>query len=172
MKKILITGGLGFIFSHVTEHFLEGGNDVMVIDNLSAGSHPELLPALKRMAIERGSKFTFVEGDVSYAPVVHTITNFNPEYIIHAAAISDVDYSIKHPAKTILSNNSGTMYVFEAARQLKNIKKLLYVSTDEVYGECDHQSKRMKLYSPKMRTHFPKLSDRYYAWRMTIATQS
>ena len=143
-KKIVITGGLGFIFSHVTEHFLKAGWDVMVIDNLSAGAHPELVPEFKKLG-----KLTFVEYDVSFQPVVPIITTFNPEYIIHAAAISDVDYSIKQPVKTVQANVNGTINIFEAARKLKNLKKLLYVSTDEVYGECDHPKTEDEIIFPK-----------------------
>lgn len=150
MKKIVITGGLGFIFSHVTEHFLKAGWDVMVIDNLSAGSHPELIKEFGLLTAEEGSgQFTFVEYDVSFQPVVPIITTFNPEYIIHAAAISDVDYSIKQPVKTLQANINGTINIFEAARQLKNLKKLLYVSTDEVYGECDHPKTEEEILFPK-----------------------
>lgn len=132
--KILITGGLGFIFSHVVEHFLARGAIVLVLDNSSAGSHPYLVA-------EWCAKYENVacfNTDVSFQSAIQQIINFDPEYIIHAAAISDVDYSIKHPVKTLASNNNATMNVFEAARQCKRLKKLLYVSTDEVYGECDH----------------------------------
>jgi dTDP-glucose 4,6-dehydratase len=149
MNKILITGGLGFIFSHVTEYFLEGGNDVMVMDNLSAGSHPELIPAFKSLAAKHQARFTFVETDVSYATTIPIITTFNPEYIIHAAAISDVDYSIKQPVKTIQANVNATINVFEASRQLRGLKKLLYVSTDEVYGECEHAKREEEIIFPK-----------------------
>jgi len=148
-KKIVITGCLGFIFSHVTEHFLKNGWDVMGIDNLSAGSHPELANVFKTLAPQYSARFTFVEYDVSFQPVVPIITTFNPDYIIHAAAISDVDYSIKQPEKTIESNNRATLNIFEAARKLKNLKKLLYVSTDEVYGECDHPKREDEIIFPK-----------------------
>ena len=116
----------------------------MVIDNLSAGAHPELVPEFKKLG-----KLTFVEYDVSFQPVVPIITTFNPEYIIHAAAISDVDYSIKQPVKTVQANVNGTINIFEAARKLKNLKKLLYVSTDEVYGECDHPKTEDEIIFPK-----------------------
>lgn len=149
-KKIVITGGLGFIFSHVTEHFVKCGYDVMVIDNLSAGSHPELIKEIGRLTEAPGSgSFTFVEYDVSFQPVIPIITTFDPEYIIHAAAISDVDYSIKQPVKTIQANINATINVFEAARKLKNLKKLLYVSTDEVYGECSHPKHEDEIIFPK-----------------------
>lgn len=144
MKKIVITGGLGFIFSHVTEYFLKAGYDVMVLDNLSAGSHYDLVEPFKQLG-----KLTFVERDVSFLTIIPIITTFNPDYIVHAAAISDVDYSIKQPVKTIQANNNGTINVFEAARQCKNLKKLLYVSTDEVYGECDHAKTESEIIFPK-----------------------
>lgn len=150
MKRVLITGGLGFIFSHVTEHFLKNGYDVMVVDNLSAGSHPELIKEFGLITAEEGSgRFTFVEYDVSFQPVIPIITTFDPHYIIHAAAISDVDYSIKQPVKTIQANVNGTINVFEAARKVKNLEKLLYVSTDEVYGECDHPKVEDEIIFPK-----------------------
>lgn len=150
MKKILITGGLGFIFSHVTEYFLNAGYDVMVLDNLSAGSHPELIKEFGLLTRGEGTgSFTFVETDVSFSTTIPIITTFAPDYIIHAAAISDVDYSIKNPVKTIQANNNGTINVFEAARQLPNLKKLLYVSTDEVYGECDHPKSESEILFPK-----------------------
>lgn len=144
--KIVITGGLGFIFSHVTEHFLEKGWHVHVIDNCSEGSHPELLGEWK---MKYGERFIFSKEDASFSPVIKTITLSRPDYIIHAAAISDVDYSIKQPMKTIMANNNATMNVFEAARGCKNLKKLLYVSTDEVYGECDHPKTEDELIWPR-----------------------
>lgn len=143
-KRIVITGGLGFIFSHVVDHFVKCDYEVMLIDNLSAGSHPELIPEYKK-----NPNVTFVEYDVAFQPVIPIITTFNPDYIIHAAAISDVDYSIKQPVKTIQSNINGTINIFEAARQLKDLKKLLYVSTDEVYGECDHPKSEEEILFPK-----------------------
>jgi len=145
MKKIIITGGLGFIFSHVTEYFLDAGYDVYVIDNLSAGSHPELIPEFKK----KPGRFTFIELDASFQRVIPVITTIDPDYIVHAAAVSDVDFSIQHPAKTVTGNNNATLNVFEASRQLKNLKKLLYVSTDEVYGECDHPKREDEIIFPK-----------------------
>ena len=152
MKKIVITGGLGFIFSHVTERFIRSGYEVMVIDNLSAGSHPELVNEFKSLSCDSNiskPRFQFVKHDVSFQSVVHHIVNFNPNYIVHAAAISDVDYSIKQPVKTIQANNNGTINVFEAARLCRNLEKLLYVSTDEVYGECDHPKTEDEIIFPK-----------------------
>ncbi len=144
-EKIVITGGMGFIFSHVTEYFLQKGAEVHVLDNLSAGSHKELIPAFSAMP----GKFFFYEEDVSFLPAQSLIKRIDPTYIIHAAAISDVDQSIKNPAKVIHANNTASLNVFEAARACKKLKKLLYVSTDEVYGECDHPKTEDEIIFPK-----------------------
>jgi len=122
--KILITGGLGFIFSYVTEHFVEKGWNVVVIDNLSEGSHPEIL----------NDSFTHYDAHLADPSVVDLIVNEQPDYLIHAAAITDVDYSIREPYRTIYKNTLGTLHAFEAARKLPNLKKFMYVATDEVYG--------------------------------------
>lgn len=143
--KIIITGGMGFIFSHVTEHFLEKGYEVHVFDNLSAGSHPELL----KEWVEKYPNFHFLNIDVAFHSTVNFIREINPEYIIHAAAISDVDHSINHPSFTITQNNDATLNVFDAARQCDNLRRLLYVSTDEVYGECDHPKTEDEIIFPK-----------------------
>lgn len=137
MPKIIITGGLGFIFSHVTEYFVQKGWDVVVIDNQGVGSHPEIVDG----------SFTYYNEDVEGSML--TIIKENPEYIIHAAAISDVDYSIKEPLRTISDNCLASLTVFEAARKCSNLKKLLYVSTDEVYGECEYPKKESDIIFPK-----------------------
>lgn len=143
-RKIIITGGLGFIFSHVTEYFLKKGYKVVVIDDLSAGSHPELLPQLSE-----NKNFKFYEMDVADYGVVDMIIKEQPDYIIHAASISDVDFSIKDPNFTVKTNVLGMINVFEAARQLPDLIKLLYVSTDEVYGECEYKKSEEDIIFPK-----------------------
>lgn len=142
--RIVILGSQGFIFSHVTEYFLKKGWEVHGFDNLSAGSHPELVPVF-----EETDNFHFYEEDVSFASAVDKIVRIDPQYIIHAAAISDVDYSIKQPTKTLQANNNATINAFEAARRCKNLRKFLYVSTDEVYGECDHPKSEDELLFPR-----------------------
>jgi nucleoside-diphosphate-sugar epimerase len=137
--KILITGGLGFIFSHVTEYFVAKGWNVVVIDNLSKGSQPQII----------NDSFKHYDLDVSDIETVSVIQKENPEFVIHAAAISDVDYSIKHPHETLQKNVMANINVFEACRTLPNLKKLIYVSTDEVYGECEHRKSEEEIIFPK-----------------------
>lgn len=137
--KLLITGGLGFIFSYVTEYFVQKGWDVVVLDNVSEGSHPEIIDG----------SFKLYQKDVSDMDTIDIILRENPDYVIHAAAISDVDYSIKNPHDTIASNFLGSLNVFEACRQLPHLKKFIYVSTDEVYGECETKKNEEDIIFPK-----------------------
>ena len=144
MGKVVITGGIGFIFSHVTEYLLDKGYEVVVIDNLSDGSHPELLPRLGA-----NPRFTFAQLNVHGSETIDFIINENPDYIIHAAAYSDVDKSIKEPYAILKANCQANLNVFEAARNIPDLKKLVYVSTDEVYGECEHRKKEEEILFPK-----------------------
>lgn len=138
-KKILITGGLGFIFSHVTEYFVQKGWQVVVIDKKSTGSHPEII----------NDSFTFYHLDVCHSEVFDIIRQEAPDYVIHAAAISDVDDSTKKPYRALEKNIIGNINLFEACRTLPSLKKFIYVSTDEVYGECEEKKKEGDVLHPK-----------------------
>ncbi|MDO8562164.1 MAG: GDP-mannose 4,6-dehydratase [bacterium] len=137
--KVLITGGLGFIFSHVTEYFVRKGWNVVVVDNLSEGSNPEMIDG----------SFVHINAHMAELEVVPVIVAEKPDYIIHAAAITDVDYSIREPRRTLEKNTRGTIHAFEAARSLPHLKKILYVSTDEIYGECDHAMREDEMLAPR-----------------------
>lgn len=130
-RTIVITGGLGFIFSYVTEYFVQKGYRVVVIDNLAEGSHPEIIDG------------SFVHHDAHMASesVVDLIVKEQPDYLIHAAAMTDVDYSIKEPYRTLQKNALGTFHAFEAARRLPNLLKFMYVATDEIYGSREQPAK-------------------------------
>jgi dTDP-glucose 4,6-dehydratase len=137
--KVLITGGLGFIFSHVTQYLVSKGYEVIVFDAELVGSHPEIIDG----------SFKYEKVDISEPSATILMAAYQPDYIIHAAAISDVDFSIENPEWTIRKNNQGTLNVFEAARMCKNLKKLVYVSTDEIYGECDYLKEEEDIIFPK-----------------------
>lgn len=139
VPKVLITGGLGFIFSHVTEYFVAKGWNVVVIDNLSDGSHPEIIDG----------SFKHYNIHMADARAMETMVKEQPDYVIHAAAITDVDYSVREPMRTLRKNNLGNIHAFEACRQLPNLKKFIYVSTDEVYGECDHKMREDEMLAPR-----------------------
>ena len=138
-KKILITGGLGFIFSHVTEYFVKKGWDVVVIDKQATGSHPEIIDG----------SFVNYRMDICKPEAIDIVLKEAPQYVIHAAAISDVDDSTKRPNRILEKNIVGTINMFEACRRLLSLEKFIYVSTDEVYGECEDRKKEEDLLKPK-----------------------
>lgn len=160
--KLLITGGLGFIFSHVTEYFVQKGWNVVVIDNESAGSHPEIIDG----------SFKYYKMSVCDREVMNVIRDEAPDYIIHAAAISDVDYSIREPYRTLEENIIANLNVFEACRELTSLKKFVYVSTDEVYGECEHRKQEHEIIFPRNPYSCSKAvgSIMRYAYENTYAT--
>ncbi len=136
---ILITGGLGFIFSHVTEYYVKKGWNVVVVDNLSEGSNPQIIDG----------SFKHINAHMAQLEVVERIIREEPDYIIHAAAITDVDYSIREPRRTFEKNIRGEIHAFEAARNLSKLKKIMYVSTDEIYGECEHPMREDEMLAPR-----------------------
>lgn len=142
--KLLITGNCGFIFSHVTDYFLAKGWHVVGVDDLTEGSHPDLI-----LKWNENENFSFHQMDCADMNLQDLIIREEPDYIIHAAAISDVDFSIRDPEYAIRQNILSTLNVFEGARHLPNLKKLLYVSTDEVYGECEYLKKEEDIIFPK-----------------------
>lgn len=139
MNKILITGGLGFIFSHVTEYFVKKGWDVVVMDKEATGSHPEIIDG----------SFKYYHIDVCRPEAIDIIQKEAPDYIIHAAAISDVDDSTRKPARVLEKNIMGNINLFEAVRLLPDFKKFIYVSTDEVYGECETRKREEDILAPR-----------------------
>jgi nucleoside-diphosphate-sugar epimerase len=119
--KIVVTGGAGFIGSHLCARLLEDGHYVLCVDNLLTGSAQNFAPLCNN------PRFTFLQHDVTH-PV-----RFEAEAIFHLASpASPVGY-MDHPIETILVNTQGTYHLLEQARQQKAL--FLFASTSEVYGD-------------------------------------
>lgn len=134
MTRVLITGGCGFIGHHIVQHFLKTTNwDIIIIDRLSYSSSGfSRLREINAITDPRVSVFTF---DLSSRPDKCMIEEFGEiDYILHLAAETHVDNSIEDPEHTIRNNVLSTLYILEVARTIKNIKKFIYFSTDEVFG--------------------------------------
>ncbi|MCA1745418.1 MAG: GDP-mannose 4,6-dehydratase [Bacteroidales bacterium] len=136
MKKILITGGAGFIGSHVVRLMVNKYPDYKII-NLDALTYAGNLENLKD--VEHKSNYEFVKGDITDPKVVGRLFGTNQfDGIIHLAAESHVDRSISNPMEFIHTNIVGTVTLLNAAReQWKNNmegKRFYHISTDEVYG--------------------------------------
>jgi dTDP-glucose 4,6-dehydratase len=135
-KSIIITGGAGFIGSHVVRLFVTKYPDYNII-NLDALTYAGNLENLKD--IEDAANYTFVKANICDAAAINEIfKKHQPEGVIHLAAESHVDRSIEDPNAFIETNVMGTANLLNAARELwKNNyegKRFYHVSTDEVYG--------------------------------------
>jgi len=126
-RKILVTGGAGFIGSHLAEAHLFAGDQVHVFDNLSTGS----LANVK--SLKRYSHFKVTVSDImDEKQVSHAIRE--ADYVYHLAAAVGVKRIMENPVETILTNVRGTENILLAANQHQ--KKVLIASTSEVYGKA------------------------------------
>jgi UDP-glucose 4-epimerase len=124
--KILITGGAGFIGSHLTDRLVADGHQVAVLDNLSTGRKENLLAQLDSNKVE------FVEGSILDLELIDQLIA-NTDYIFHLAAAVGVFNIVNHPLDSLLTNIRGTENVLEAAH--KYTKPVFVTSSSEVYGK-------------------------------------
>jgi UDP-glucuronate 4-epimerase len=131
--KALVTGGAGFIGSHLVERLLERGSSVVALDDFNDYYDP----ALKRanLGTARGSaRFSLVEGDIRDAALVdRTVAEARPDIIVHLAARAGVRPSIQEPVLYQEVNVGGTQILLEAARR-HGVRRFLFASSSSVYG--------------------------------------
>lgn len=140
MKRILVTGGAGFIGSAVVRHIIEATQDsVMVVDKLTYAGNLESLSV-----IADNERYSFEQVDIcDRAALDRVFAQYQPDVIMHLAAESHVDRSIDGPAAFIETNVVGTYTMLEAARhywhpldaERKQNFRFHHISTDEVYGD-------------------------------------
>ena len=135
-KKILITGGAGFIGSHVVREFVTKYPDYQII-NLDALTYAGNLENLKD--VEDHPNYTFVKADIKDQAAINAVfEQYQPDGVIHLAAESHVDRSIADPTAFVMTNVIGTVNLLNAARAIwkDNFegKRFHHVSTDEVFG--------------------------------------
>ncbi len=128
--KVLITGGAGFIGSHLSERHLSYGDSVSIIDNLSTGSIDNL------QNIEGPENFKVVIGDVLNEHEVRPLVD-ECDMIYHLAAAVGVNFIIENPLTSLISNIRGTEIILELANEKK--KKVILASTSEIYGKKNGQ---------------------------------
>lgn len=141
MKKILITGGAGFIGSHVVRRFVTNYPDYEIV-NLDKLTYAGNLANLRD--IEESSNYKFVKGDITDVSAMNELfKKENFDAVIHLAAESHVDRSIVDPTAFVMTNVIGTVNLLNAAREFwkgdYNGKRFYHVSTDEVYGALGEQ---------------------------------
>lgn len=125
--KILITGGAGFIGSHLSERLIAEGHELTVLDDLSTGRLENL------SAIKGSNALRFVEGDILDDPLVQELAG-DADMIFHLAAAVGVKLIMDEPSRSILTNINGTENVLRAA--LKRKTPTFIASTSEVYGKA------------------------------------
>lgn len=141
MKKILITGGAGFIGSHVVRLFVGKypGYHIFNLDKLTYAGNLENLRDVEQM-----ENYTFIRGDIVDSDFINQLfLQYGFDGVIHLAAESHVDRSITNPLEFVYTNVIGTVNLLNAARNIwkENMEGRLFyhVSTDEVYGSLGHE---------------------------------
>ena len=129
MALYVVTGGAGFIGSHLTETLLARGETVRVVDSLITGHKRNLQPGAE-----------FVEGDLADLDFAHK-SIAGADYVLHQAAIPSVPKSVKDPVSSNRANIDGTLNVLVAARDAK-VKRLVFAASSSAYGNAAALPKR------------------------------
>jgi nucleoside-diphosphate-sugar epimerase len=135
MAKILVTGGAGFIGSHIAEALSRDGNEVAIFDNLSTGYEHNFADFRERI--------TFIKGDLRDATAVNAAVS-GKDYIFHEAALASVPRSVDDPVTSNDNNVNGTLNVLVAAKEAQ-VKRVIYAASSSAYGNSDVSPKHEKL---------------------------
>ena len=122
--KALVTGGAGFIGSHIVDRLLKDGHQVIVLDDFSTG-HRSNLPDNKAL--------TIVEGDISNFDTVKQCMQ-GIDWVFHKAAVASVPRTVNDPIGSSAVNYQGTLHLLEAARH-NNVKRMVFASSAALYGD-------------------------------------
>lgn len=133
MQRVLITGGAGFIGSHLAEALVAAGKEVFVVDDLSTGSRSNLA------ALQQHPRFHFTEANILDDGVLERLME-QVDFVYHLAAAVGVQLVVQHPVHTIEDNVRGTENVLAAASRAG--RPVLITSTSEVYGKSDRDKFR------------------------------
>jgi UDP-N-acetylglucosamine/UDP-N-acetylgalactosamine 4-epimerase len=128
-KKILITGGAGFIGSNLCEYFLANGNEVVCLDNFSTGHKHNIEEFINN------PNFTLIEGDIRNLSDCQRAVE-GVDYVLHEAALGSVPRSLKDPITTNEVNIGGFLNMLVASRDA-GVKRLVYAASSSTYGDSE-----------------------------------
>lgn len=133
--RVMVTGGAGFIGSHLVDRLLSEGEDVLAVDNLSSGSLANLAEARR----SRVGKFSFQRADITSNALAELIKRTRPQVIFHLAAQVDVRKSVRDPINDAMVNVIGTLNLLQAAQEAGTRKVVFASSGGCIYGELDER---------------------------------
>jgi UDP-glucose 4-epimerase len=158
MRTFLVTGGAGFIGSHIAEALVQRGDKVRVLDNLSTGSPANLAPFRDRLE--------FIEGDLLDAATVAQVVR-GVDCVFHEAALASVPASVETPLESHAACVTGTVTLLDAARRA-GVRRLVYAASSAAYGDQPACSKReTDLPAPISPYGAAKLAAEYYCQAFT-----
>lgn len=153
MARYLVTGGAGFIGSHIVQALLERGDEVRVLDNLSTGFRHNLEML--------GGDVHLIEGDIADPATVAEAVE-GVEVVFHQAALASVPRSVERPLDTNQACVTGTLTVLDQARRA-GVRRVVYAASSSAYGDQPFSSKReLDLPSPLSPYAVAKLAGEYY----------
>jgi nucleoside-diphosphate-sugar epimerase len=132
LMRYVVTGGAGFIGSHLVEHLVDAGHEVVVLDDFSTGRRENLASVMGRIEV--------VEGSVT-DPAACERAIAGADYVLHQAALPSVQRSIDDPATSHAVNATGTLNVLLAARDA-GVRRVVYASSSSSYGDSKELPKR------------------------------
>jgi len=154
--RVLITGGAGFIGSHIAEHYQDKA-DVRILDNLRTGYLSNI----------EGVDVDFIEGDILDKDILSKAMD-GVDYVFHLAAMISVPESMEIPVECVRMNAEGTLNVLEAAAAA-DAKKLCFSTSAAIYGDNPEIPKRETMFpEPKSPYAVTKLDGEYYCAMFTI----
>jgi UDP-glucose 4-epimerase len=161
LKRALVTGGAGFIGSHIVDALVSDGCQVTVLDNLSTGSDLNLVAVMDQI--------TFYKGDIRDRQMLEKAAQ-DCDVIFHLAAVVSVPQTIEDPVESASINEIGTLHVLETARK-KKIRRVIFSSSCAVYGDAPQLPKKESMplnpgspYAVQKRTaeHYMRLGHELY----------
>lgn len=156
MKKVVVTGGAGFIGSHLVEELVGRGYRIIILDDLSTGKVENIKDLLD---VEKAE---FIKGSIANLPLLRELFR-GVDHVFHQAALPSVPRSIENPQASHEVNVSGTLNVLLAARE-SSVKKVIYASSSSVYGDIPTLPKREDMVPHPLSPYaVTKLTGEYYS---------